>query len=153
MDSNPNDDRLTVESPLRPELSGRELEILRLVATGVSNKQIAQELFISPNTVKVHLRNIFSKLNVASRTEATLYAMQTGLVDMPRPANGNGNGTAPVLAAPAAAEALATSPLAEAAATPVRSRRGLGLLAGGVLLVVVAVLLWLNVSRQPAATP
>lgn len=65
------------------ELSERELEILRLVATGVSNKEIAQALCISPNTVKVHMRNIFAKIEVASRTEATLYALKTGLISSP----------------------------------------------------------------------
>src|SRR5450759_1610300 len=62
------------------ELSDREQEILKLVATGVSNKEISQKLFISPNTVKVHLRNVFAKIGVASRTEATLFAIQHGWV-------------------------------------------------------------------------
>jgi DNA-binding CsgD family transcriptional regulator/N-acetylneuraminic acid mutarotase len=65
------------------KLSERELEILQLVATGLSNREIAQELTISPNTVKVHLSNIFEKINVSSRTEATFYGIEHGLVDVP----------------------------------------------------------------------
>jgi DNA-binding CsgD family transcriptional regulator/N-acetylneuraminic acid mutarotase len=64
------------------ELSERELEILKLVATGASNKEIAQQLYISANTVKVHLRNIFAKIGVTSRTEAAMYAVNNGLVDV-----------------------------------------------------------------------
>ena len=62
------------------ELTEREQEILKLLATGTSNKDIAQQLFISSNTVKVHLRNIFAKIGATSRTEAAMYAVRSGLV-------------------------------------------------------------------------
>jgi len=65
------------------ELSEREKQVLELVVTGVSNKEIAQQLVISVNTVKVHLRNIFEKMGVQSRTEAALLAIQEKLVTVP----------------------------------------------------------------------
>jgi DNA-binding CsgD family transcriptional regulator/N-acetylneuraminic acid mutarotase len=71
---------METNSTSQPILSERELEILKLVATGVTNQQIALDLFISVNTVKVHLRNIFSKLDVESRTEATMYAVREGWI-------------------------------------------------------------------------
>ena len=64
-----------------PELSDREIEILRLLGQGKSNKELAQELFISVNTVKVHLNNVFKKLGVSSRTEATLFAIEHKIID------------------------------------------------------------------------
>ena len=67
-------------TPAPSELSEREQEILRLVATGASNKEIAFQLYISSNTVKVHLRNIFAKIGATSRTEAAMYAVRIGLV-------------------------------------------------------------------------
>jgi DNA-binding NarL/FixJ family response regulator len=60
-------------------LTERELEVLRLVARGLSNPEIAAELCITVNTVKVHLRNILDKLQLANRTQAAAYALQTGL--------------------------------------------------------------------------
>src|SRR5512147_2505914 len=71
------------EPPTNTELSEREREILKLLATGLSNKEIASQLSLSVNTVKVHLRNIFAKLGVQSRTEATVIAIQRGYVVVP----------------------------------------------------------------------
>ena len=64
-------------------LSDRELEILQLVATGATNREVASQLDIRPNTVKVHLRNIYTKLGAASRTEATMIAVRSGWVAIP----------------------------------------------------------------------
>ncbi|HSO27544.1 MAG TPA: response regulator transcription factor, partial [Anaerolineales bacterium] len=64
-------------------LSDRELDVLRCVVNGASNKEVAAELSISENTVKVHLRNIYTKLGVSSRTEATTVALQQGLATIP----------------------------------------------------------------------
>ena len=63
-------------------LSERESEVLRLVALGMSNKEVAEELFLSQRTVKAHLTNVFNKLNVASRSEAIVKGLQWGLVTL-----------------------------------------------------------------------
>jgi len=64
-----------------PRLSERELEVLRLVARGLSNRDIAAELVIAENTVKNHVRNILEKLQLRSRMEAAMYAVREKLVD------------------------------------------------------------------------
>jgi DNA-binding NarL/FixJ family response regulator len=61
-------------------LTERELSILRLVGKGMSNKQIGKNLYISDRTVQAHLSNIFSKLDVNSRTEAVMYAVRKGWI-------------------------------------------------------------------------
>jgi NarL family two-component system response regulator LiaR len=63
-------------------LSERESEILKLVAMGMSNKEIAEKLFLSERTIKAHLTNIFNKLNVASRSEAIVKGLQWRLVTL-----------------------------------------------------------------------
>jgi NarL family two-component system response regulator LiaR len=63
-------------------LSERESDVLRLVALGMSNKDIAEKLFLSERTIKAHLTNIFNKLNVASRSEAIVKGLQWGLVTL-----------------------------------------------------------------------
>jgi DNA-binding NarL/FixJ family response regulator len=62
-------------------LTGREIELLHLMVDGLSNKQIAEKLFISENTVKYHIRNILQKLDVQNRTEAVGIAIRKGLLD------------------------------------------------------------------------
>jgi DNA-binding NarL/FixJ family response regulator len=76
---------LKLMAALEPEserslLSEREVEILRLVAAGKSNRLIAEQLLISENTVKYHLKNILHKLGVSNRTEAVTWAIQRGIL-------------------------------------------------------------------------
>ncbi len=63
-------------------LTARELEVLALVAQGKSNKEIAEELSISPETARTHVNRILSKLHVANRVQATLYALRQGIADL-----------------------------------------------------------------------
>jgi DNA-binding NarL/FixJ family response regulator len=62
------------------ELTPREVEILRLVASGLSNAQMAEKLIISPRTVHAHVRSIYSKLGITSRSSATRYAIDHKLL-------------------------------------------------------------------------
>lgn len=63
-------------------LTGRELDVLRLLARGLSNKAIAQELVVSEKTVKTHVSNILAKLHLVDRTQAALYAVRERLVEL-----------------------------------------------------------------------
>ena len=65
-----------------PRLTERELEVLRLVAQGITNREIAEQLFIAENTVKNHVRNILEKLHLHSRMEAVLYAVREKLFEL-----------------------------------------------------------------------
>jgi len=73
-------DRQQVPSP---KLTDRELEVLKLVAQGLNNREVAKRLFISENTVKNHVRNILEKLQLHSRMEAVMYAVREKLLDIP----------------------------------------------------------------------
>ncbi|MCJ7522852.1 MAG: response regulator transcription factor, partial [Dehalococcoidia bacterium] len=59
-------------------LSARELEVLKLAAKGMSNKELAEALFISVRTVQAHMRSIFNKIGVGSRSEAVIYGLKKG---------------------------------------------------------------------------
>jgi DNA-binding NarL/FixJ family response regulator len=74
-------DRSRPRSEPVDSLTEREIDVLRLVAEGLSNKAVAQALSISENTVKYHMRNILQKLGAQNRTEAVTHAIRTGLLD------------------------------------------------------------------------
>lgn len=137
------------------ELSERENEILKLVATGASNKDISRQLAISENTTKVHLRNIFAKLGVASRTEATLYAIREGLVIHPAatPALAqNASDSASVTASSPMPEILAPAPIAPAARAANPWQRWAIIGAVAIALVVVTSIAFSFQQQPPIAS-
>jgi NarL family two-component system response regulator LiaR len=69
-------------SPTRAPLTQRELEVLRLIAEGLENREIAERLVLSDATVRTHVSNILGKLHLASRTQAALYALREGLASL-----------------------------------------------------------------------
>ena len=66
--------------PLQDELTGRELDVLRLVAQGMSNREIALKLVISEKTVKTHVSSLLSKLSLEDRTQLAIYALKHGII-------------------------------------------------------------------------
>jgi len=81
-----SDDRIEQQTSVSPsheitiELTPREFEILQLIATGMSNKAIQEHLMLSKNTVRTHIKNLYSKLGVHSRTQAVQQARENGLI-------------------------------------------------------------------------
>ncbi|NJL04039.1 MAG: LuxR family transcriptional regulator [Chloroflexaceae bacterium] len=159
-----------------PQLSEREREILAYVANGSTNQQIANDLGISVNTVKVHVRNIFGKIGVASRAEATLYAVRTGVVsvDIAQPAvavadddDPPSNGATLVVVQPTAdapdsprtAAPIHPAPPSEAAhvtpSAPPRSNRPIVWLAvaGIALLVTIGLVVFATQSNSQPVAP
>lgn len=74
---------------LLEELSARELDVLKLIARGFSNDEIARTLFISPHTVKNHVSNIYRKMGMDDRTQVAITALRLGLVPLEK-INGDG---------------------------------------------------------------
>ncbi len=73
--------RKFADESVRPALSDRELEVLRLMAQGLRNKEIAGQLGISQQTVQTHVKSILWKLEVNDRTKAVVVALHTGIID------------------------------------------------------------------------
>jgi NarL family two-component system response regulator LiaR len=81
----PPEDSPATAAPAKPPvepLTERELEVLRLVARGWSNREIADQLIVAEGTVRAHVSNVLGKLHLASRTQATLYALRKGLASL-----------------------------------------------------------------------
>ncbi|NLG28037.1 MAG: hypothetical protein GX557_09005 [Chloroflexi bacterium] len=134
------------------ELSAREREILQAVVTGATNQQIALSLHVSVNTVKAHLRNIFEKLGVQSRTEATMCAIQRGLVEVAGQPRG---AAAPEAQSVSAGQPESTPPLPapHSLVTPVSWLQRSAVLFVALLLIAVAVWPATQAASQTSHSP
>jgi DNA-binding CsgD family transcriptional regulator len=130
-------------------LSDREREILCLVATGVTNREIAYRLHISVNTVKVHLRNIFAKLGAESRTEATMIAVQQGWVQV------GGESQVPGAQGIAKDEVSVAGPQPPSGTprAPLPRHKRIALLVAPLLAAAAMALTWPTDSSQPRPAP
>ncbi len=140
-------------SEAKSPLSPREIEVLKLIAAGRDNKEIARDLCISPNTAKVHTRKIFEKTGAESRTEAALYAIRHGLADAPGAESAPGESAAEPAAAPdetstEGTPSIATPPLPRPLAW---WQRIYALAALGLSAVLVFLPMWGR--EQPVAAP
>lgn len=118
-------------------LTDREKEVLELVATGITNREVAQKLFISVNTVKVHLRNVYTKLGADSRTEATMIAVREGWVGI--------GGEGATSEGPSAKEEAHVEPPAPPLPWPKRA----ALLASLALAVLSLIVTWPQAQQEP----
>ena len=139
-------------------LSERELELVTLLSEGLSNREIARKLSISPNTVKVHLRNIYGKLQVSSRTEATMLAVRMGWVAISQLPGGEAGAdlpTAPGAADNAQAATLGPGsvPVAVSGGTkwrPLALWQRIYLVISGLLVALGLWLIWPKGADRPA---
>ena len=123
-------------APTQNPLSEREMDVAQLLATGASNAEIARDLTITANTVKVHLRNIYEKLEVNSRTEASMRLVERGWLSVP--GVDAAGATLPAALAPART-VPAPPPLAELPVRPAPWQRALLLATLATLLALLVV--------------